>query len=45
VRDTGRALKGRAIDVYLANDGEAKRFGRKSVQVEVVAWGDGRRGP
>jgi len=43
VRDTGRAVKGREIDIYLANDGEAKRFGRKSVQVEVVAWGDGRR--
>ena len=43
VRDTGRAVKGREVDVYLANDGEAKRFGRKSVQVEVVAWGDGRR--
>jgi 3D (Asp-Asp-Asp) domain-containing protein len=43
VQDTGRAVKGREIDVYLANDGEAKRFGRKSVQVEVVAWGDGRR--
>jgi 3D (Asp-Asp-Asp) domain-containing protein len=43
VRDTGRAVKGREIDVYLANDGDAKRFGRKSVQVEVVAWGDGRR--
>jgi 3D (Asp-Asp-Asp) domain-containing protein len=43
VRDTGRAVKGREIDVYLPNDGDAKRFGRKSVQVEVVAWGDGRR--
>ena len=43
VRDTGRAVKGREIDVYLAKDAEAKRFGRKSVQVEVVAWGDGRR--
>ena len=43
VRDTGRAVKGREIDVYLANDREAKVFGRKNVQVEVVAWGDGRR--
>jgi 3D (Asp-Asp-Asp) domain-containing protein len=39
VRDTGRAVKGREIDVYLANDREAKVFGRKAVQVEVVAWG------
>ena len=43
VRDTGREVKGREIDVYLANDREAKVFGRKSVEVEVVAWGDGRR--
>ena len=43
VRDTGRAVKGREIDVYLASDREAKVFGRKNVQVEVVAWGDGRR--
>ena len=43
VRDTGRAVKGREIDVYLANDREAKGFGRKNVQVEVVVWGDGRR--
>jgi len=43
VRDTGRTIKGREIDVYLANDREAKRFGRKSVQVEVLEYGDGRR--
>ncbi len=43
VRDTGRAVKGREIDVYLASDREAKVFGRKPVQVEVVAWGDGSR--
>jgi rare lipoprotein A len=42
VRDTGRTIKGREIDVYLANDGEAKRFGRKTVQVEVLSYGDGR---
>jgi 3D (Asp-Asp-Asp) domain-containing protein len=43
VRDTGQAVKGHEIDVYLASDREAKVFGRKSIQVEVVAWGDGRR--
>jgi len=42
VRDTGRTIKGREIDVYLADDGEAKRFGRKNVRVEVVSYGDGR---
>jgi 3D (Asp-Asp-Asp) domain-containing protein len=42
VRDTGRTIKGREIDIYLSNDAEAKRFGRKSVEVEVLAYGDGR---
>jgi 3D (Asp-Asp-Asp) domain-containing protein len=42
VRDTGPAVKGHEIDVYLANDREAKRFGRKPVEVEVLAYGDGR---
>src|SRR5262249_28301195 len=43
VRDTGQAVKGREIDVYLASDREARLFGKQSVQVEVVAWGDGSR--
>jgi 3D (Asp-Asp-Asp) domain-containing protein len=42
VRDTGRTIKGRELDIYLASDAEAKRFGRKSVRVEVVEYGDGR---
>lgn len=37
VSDTGRAVKGREIDIYLANDLEAKRFGRKTVRVEVLS--------
>jgi 3D (Asp-Asp-Asp) domain-containing protein len=36
VKDTGRQIKGRAIDIYIANDAEAKRFGRKNVTVEVI---------
>lgn len=36
VADTGRAIKGREIDIYLANDREAKKFGRKQVRVEVL---------
>src|SRR5262245_8031440 len=36
VRDTGRTIKGREIDIYLANDAEAKRFGRKSVTVQIL---------
>ena len=42
VRDTGTAVKGHEIDIYLANDREAKVFGRKRVEVEVLEYGDGR---
>jgi 3D (Asp-Asp-Asp) domain-containing protein len=42
VKDTGREIKGHAIDIYIANDAEAKRFGRKRMTVEVVERGDGR---
>ncbi len=37
VTDTGRKIKGQEIDIYLANDAEAKRFGRKKVRVEVLS--------
>jgi 3D (Asp-Asp-Asp) domain-containing protein len=40
VQDTGRAIKGREIDLYLDNDAEAKRFGRKTVEVEVLSLGE-----
>ena len=43
VADTGRAIKGREIDIYIANGAEAKRFGRKKVTVELLERGDGRR--
>jgi 3D (Asp-Asp-Asp) domain-containing protein len=43
VKDTGREIKGREIDVYIANDAEAKRFGRKNVTVEVLERGNGQR--
>ena len=36
VKDTGRTIKGREIDIYLANDAEAKRFGRKRIKVEIL---------
>jgi 3D (Asp-Asp-Asp) domain-containing protein len=44
VEDTGRAIKGHEIDLYLRNDAEAKRFGRKRVHVQVLRWGQGRDG-
>ncbi len=37
IADTGRAIKGREIDIYLANDREAKKFGRKQVRVEILS--------
>ena len=44
VRDTGPKIKGRAIDLYLRDPAEAKRFGRRTVRVEVLAYGNGSRG-
>ena len=40
VHDTGPAIKGREIDIYMPNDAEAKRFGRRTVQVEVLSRGE-----
>jgi len=42
VRDTGPKVKGRQVDIYLANDAEAKRFGKRQVRVEVLQRGEGR---
>jgi 3D (Asp-Asp-Asp) domain-containing protein len=39
VADTGREIKGREIDIYIANAAEARRFGRKQVSVEVLERG------
>ena len=36
VKDSGRKIVGRRIDLYIANDAEAKRFGRQQVSVEVL---------
>ena len=40
VSDTGRTVKGREIDIYLADDRAAKRFGRKQVRVEILSRAD-----
>jgi 3D (Asp-Asp-Asp) domain-containing protein len=37
IADTGRAIKGREIDIYLASDREAKQFGKKTVRVEKLS--------
>jgi 3D (Asp-Asp-Asp) domain-containing protein len=41
VHDTGPAIKGREIDIYMQSDAEAKRFGRRTVKVEVLSRGEG----
>ena len=38
VADTGRAIGGRRIDVYIPNHGEARRFGRRTVRVQVLQY-------
>ena len=42
VADTGRSIKGREIDIYMPDQNEAVRFGRRSVRVEVLDRGRGR---
>ncbi len=42
VKDSGSKIDGREIDLYIADDGEAKRFGKRSVTVEVLVHGNGR---
>jgi len=41
VTDTGRAIRGHDIDIYIANNAEAKKFGKKTVTVEVLHDGKG----
>jgi len=42
VKDSGHKIDGREIDLYIANDAEAKRFGKRPVTVEVLGPGDRR---
>jgi 3D (Asp-Asp-Asp) domain-containing protein len=42
VADTGRAIKGHEIDIYIADDAAAKRFGRRPVEVEIERSSDTR---
>jgi 3D (Asp-Asp-Asp) domain-containing protein len=37
VEDTGRAIKGHEIDIFIPNAAEARRFGRRAVHVEVIS--------
>jgi len=36
VKDTGRRIKGRKIDLFMPSHREAKQFGKKNVKVKVV---------
>lgn len=36
VHDTGRKINGREIDIFLENNAEAKRFGKKKVRVRIL---------
>jgi 3D (Asp-Asp-Asp) domain-containing protein len=40
VSDTGAKVDGRHIDIYLPDEAEAKRFGKKRVWIKVLKWGD-----
>jgi 3D (Asp-Asp-Asp) domain-containing protein len=39
VKDTGPAVKGREIDIYMRSGEEARKFGRRRVTVHVLEWG------
>jgi len=41
VQDSGPKIDGHEIDLYIANDAEAKRFGKRRVGVEVLRYGGG----
>ncbi|HEV7732773.1 MAG TPA: 3D domain-containing protein [Candidatus Binatia bacterium] len=45
VEDTGRAIKGKDLDIHVPDSKTARSFGRKDVQVEVLERGDGTRRP
>lgn len=43
VADTGGAIRGRRIDIWMPSSNEAMRFGRRNVRLTVLQYG-GRRG-
>ncbi|HEV2705027.1 MAG TPA: 3D domain-containing protein [Pyrinomonadaceae bacterium] len=43
VADTGGAVRGRKIDVWVPSTGEAMRFGRRSIKLTVLTYGGGGR--
>jgi len=43
VKDTGRRVDGRHVDVFVESESRAKEFGERTVRVEVVDRGSGQR--
>lgn len=39
VADTGGAVRGRKIDIWMPSTGEAMRFGRRTVKLSVLSYG------
>lgn len=39
VTDTGGAIRGRKIDIWIPSSGEALRFGRRKVKLTVLNYG------
>ncbi|MBV9960501.1 MAG: 3D domain-containing protein, partial [Acidobacteria bacterium] len=44
VADTGGAIRGRKIDVWVPTTNEACRFGRRKVKLTVLSYGGRRAG-
>jgi 3D (Asp-Asp-Asp) domain-containing protein len=43
VEDTGREVKGRELDIFMRDCGQAKVFGRKTARIKVLRVGTGER--
>lgn len=43
VADSGPKIQGREVDIYIRNNVEAKRFGKKPVRVRVLEVGTGKQ--
>jgi len=41
--DTGKNIIGRRIDIYMESREEAKKFGRRKVEVAILSFGNGQR--
>ncbi|MBL8205558.1 MAG: 3D domain-containing protein [Blastocatellia bacterium] len=43
VQDTGKAIKGKRIDVWMPSSREARSFGRQNVRLTVLKYGRSRK--